>query len=157
MRIDHEKLGILEIPDETILTFPEGIPGFSDARRFGLLDVREGSVYKWLVSLDRPELALLVADPFPLFPGYEAPLGERDLAAVSFRKEDALILLSIVTVRGQKQEDTSFNLRAPVVINPRVLRGKQVVLKEERWGIRVPFPAIAPSPCGGTDRKPAAL
>ncbi|GAB4361470.1 MAG: flagellar assembly protein FliW [Deltaproteobacteria bacterium] len=157
MRIEHEKLGTLEIPDDRILTFPEGIPGFSDARRFGLLDVREGSFFRWLAALDRPELALLVADPFLFFPGYEAPLEDRDLAALSYRKEDELILLSVVTVRGRRREDTTFNLRAPVVINPRTLRGKQVLLKEERWGIRVPFPAIAPSPCGGKDRKPAAL
>ncbi len=156
MRICNTKLGDVEFDNDRVITFAEGLPGFADARRFVLLDVRPGSSYKWLLSLDRPELALVVADPFAFFPGYEAPLDDRELAALLYAENDVLAVLAVATIRGRRKEDTTFNLRAPIVVNMRTLAGRQVILKADGWGVRVPFPVIAPSPSGGKDRRPAA-
>ncbi|MBI5418990.1 MAG: flagellar assembly protein FliW [Deltaproteobacteria bacterium] len=156
MRIENTKLGDVEFEDERVITFPEGLPGFSDSRRFALLEIRRGKAFKWLLSLDRPELALVVADPFAFFPGYEAPLEEKELAALAYRENDLLAVLAVVTVRGRRKKDTTFNLRAPVVVNMRTLTGKQVVLKEEKWGLQARLPLIAPSPSGAKEKRPAA-
>jgi flagellar assembly factor FliW len=155
MRLENTKLGDVEFEDDRIVTFPEGLPGFADARRFVLLDVRPGSAYKWLLSLDRPDLALVVADPFPFFPGYQAPLEDKELAPLGYLRKDELAVLAVVTVRGRRKEDTTFNLRAPIVVNTRTLLGRQVILKGDGWGVQVPFPVIAPSISGGRDRRPA--
>lgn len=143
MRIENSKLGDVEIPDAKIITLAEGMPGFSDARRCVILDTRPGADFKWMLFVDRPELAFVVADPFAFFPDYEAPMGERELGAVGFSEGDELALLSVVTVRGRRKEDTTFNLRAPVVVNLRTQSGMQFVLKDEKWGIRVPIPVSA--------------
>jgi flagellar assembly factor FliW len=140
MRLENSKLGDVEFGDDRIITLTDGLPGFSDARRCVLLDTRPGAALRWLLFVDRPELAFVVADPFAFFKDYEAPLDEHDLQAVGFSEGDELALLSVVTVRGRRKEDTSFNLRAPIVVNSRTLSARQVVLKNDRWGIRVPIP-----------------
>jgi flagellar assembly factor FliW len=145
MRIENSKLGDVDIVDEKIITLAEGLPGFSDARRCVLLDTRPGSAFKWLLFVDRPELAFAVADPFVFFPDYEAPMGEKELEAVGFSEGDELALLSVITVRGRRREDTTFNLRAPIVVNMRTCTGKQFVLRDENWGLQAPMPATAGS------------
>jgi flagellar assembly factor FliW len=143
MRIENSKLGDIEFDDARIITLDEGIPGFTDARRCVLLDTRPGAAFKWLLFVDRPEVAFVVADPFAFFPGYEAPMGEKELEAIGFREGDELALLSVITVRGRRKEDTTFNLRAPIVVNMRTSTGRQFVLKDERWGLRAPMPVEA--------------
>ena len=155
MRIENTKLGDIEIDDARIVTLPEGILGFSDARRYTVLDIRKGSSLKWLLSIDRPELALVVTDPYAWFPEYRMPLTDSDAAALAFREDDELSVMAIVTIRGKRREDTTMNLRAPIAVNLRTLLGRQVVLSEDRWGIRVPLPLRTPSPSGVTDRRAA--
>ena len=157
MRIENTKLGDIEIDDARIVTLPEGILGFSDAHRYVVLDIRKGSSLKWLLSVDRPELALVVTDPYTWVPGYRMPLSDSDAVALAFREGDELSVMAIVTVRGRRREDTTLNLRAPIAVNLRTLLGKQVVLPEDRWGIQVPLPVKSPSPSGATDRKAAVL
>ena len=155
MRIENTKLGDIEIDDARIVTLPEGILGFSDARRYVVLDIRKGSSLKWLLCVDRPELALVVTDPYAWFPDYKMPLAESDTAAIAFREKDEMSVMAVVTLRGRRREDTTLNLRAPVVVNLRTLLGRQVVLSEDRWGIQVPLPVKSPSPSGATDRRAA--
>lgn len=155
MRIENTKLGDIEIDDARVVTLPEGILGFSDARRHTVLDIRKGSNLKWLLCIDRPELALVVTDPYAWFPEYRMPLNDADAAAIALREEDELSVMAIVTIRGRRREDTTMNLRAPIAVNLRTLLGRQVVLSEDRWGIRVPLPLRTPSPSGATDRRAA--
>lgn len=157
MRIENTKLGDIEIDDARIVTLPDGILGFSDAHRYVVLDIRKGSNLKWLLSVDRPELALVVTDPYAWFPDYRMPLSDSDAASLSFRDDDELSVMVIVTVRGRRREDTSMNLRAPIAVNLRTMLGKQVVLSEDRWGIQVPLPVKTPSPSGGSNRRFAGL
>jgi flagellar assembly factor FliW len=143
MKIDGSKLGDIEIADEKIITLEEGLPGFADAHRCVLVDARPGAEFKWMLFVDRPELAFVVADPFAFFPDYEAPVAEGDLEAVGFSDGDELALLSVITIRGRRKEDTTFNLRAPIVVNMKTCSGKQFVLKDDKWGVRVPMPPAA--------------
>ncbi len=153
MRIENTKLGDIEIDDARIVALPEGILGFSDARRYVVLDIRKGSDLKWLLSVDRPELALVVTDPYLWFPEYRIPLSDSDTAALAFRGGDELSVMAIVTVRGRRREEVTVNLRAPIGVNLRTLLGKQMVLSGDRWGVQVPLPVRTPSLSGETDRR----
>ncbi len=155
MRIEKSKLGDIEIDDARVVTLPEGILGFSDARRYVVLDIRKGSGLKWLLSVDRPELAFVVTDPYTWFHDYRIPIDGSDAERLGFEEKDELSVMAIVTVRGRRKEDMTVNLRAPIAVNPRTLLGKQVILTEDRWGVRVPLPVRTPSPSDETDRRVA--
>jgi flagellar assembly factor FliW len=142
MRIEKSKLGDIEIDDGKIITIDGGLPGFSDARRCVLVDTKPGSAFKWLLFVDRPDLAFVVADPFAFFPDYVAPLGEQELGSVGFEEGDELALLSVITVRGRRKDDTTFNLKAPIVVNMRTFSGIQLLQQGDRWEVRASLPAV---------------
>jgi flagellar assembly factor FliW len=114
-----------------VLSFPEGLIGFRDARRFVLLESgRSTSPFRRLVALDVPDLSFIVCDPRRFWPGYEAevPDGGGDHE-----------LLVIVTAPGAARDLTA-NLMAPLVVDTGSGIGRQLVLDTGRYSTRHPLP-----------------
>ena len=143
-----ERFGHYEIPADRVLTFPDGLIGFREARRFALLEsTRPESPFRCLVSLDVPELGFVVCDPVRLWPGYGA-----DLPTPEGAVEDWAVL-AIVTVPGKAQEMTA-NLMAPLVVDCRSRTGRQVVLDTGRYSTRHTLLPAAGPPAPTTEPKP---
>src|SRR6185295_7181281 len=64
IRFRTARFGEIEFAEDVIITFPDGVLGFPGDRRYLLLEHdAEGSPFKWLQSLDNPDLAFIVVDP----------------------------------------------------------------------------------------------
>ena len=135
-----ERFGELEVDDERVLDFPEGLPGFREARRFVMVEVPENDVFFWLQSLDDPSLAFLCTVPWPFFPDYEPELPETDQEALELTEASDAMVLCLLTVRREEQEVTA-NLLGPLVVNQRTRTGRQVVLADSTWPLRAPLSA----------------
>jgi flagellar assembly factor FliW len=55
MRIATTRFGEIDIADEKILNFLEGIPGFDRISRFALVSAEDTEPFHWLQSLDDAE------------------------------------------------------------------------------------------------------
>lgn len=124
------------------LTFPSGLPGFPELRRFALerWGDDDDSPYSLLVALEQPEVRFLVAPPEVFFPDYEVELSDEDASALGLTgAEDALVLV-IITVTD-KPEDATANLLGPIVLNTRTRTGAQVVLADSGHSTRTPLVA----------------
>jgi flagellar assembly factor FliW len=114
------------------------LPGFPDLRRFGLVRLDESAMLFSLQSLEDPDIRFLVVPPAPFFPDY-APEIDNDIAErLNLTSADDAVLLVIVTV-GERPEDATANLLAPVVVNHTTLEAKQVVLADSRLPLRTPL------------------
>jgi flagellar assembly factor FliW len=150
VRVESEKLGEIEVDEATVLTFPHGLLGFDDMRRFALVDTHDSGLYFWLQSLDDPGLAFLTAVPWPFFPGYEFELPDADRDALGLVEPEEgedppdTTVLCLLTVDGGV-DDTSHeitaNLLGPLVINPTTRVGRQVVLVDGDFTTRAPLAA----------------
>lgn len=138
MLIETKQFGVLQVREDQIITFPEGLPGFPGQRRFVLVDLQEGSPLKFLQSVDDPNLAFLVAEPLTFFPGYRVLVQPEDLASIALEAPERGIVVTIVSVSGDFRRAT-VNLRAPVVINPETALARQVILEGEDYEIRTPL------------------
>ncbi len=118
-------------------TFASGLFGFGDCRGFALVDAGRAGTY-WLQSVEHPSLTFLLVDPFQHQPGYAVDLPDAELAHVGVASPDELLVLSIVTL-AQPPHPCTMNLQAPVAFNTRTRRARQVVLTDERYGVRVPL------------------
>jgi flagellar assembly factor FliW len=128
------RFGDYHVPADRLLSFPEGLIGFPEARRFALLEPgRPGSPFRCLLCLDDPELGFVVCDPTTLWPGYAADLPPPEAGRV----ED-LAVLAIVTVPSNAQEMT-INLMAPLVIDCGSRTGRQHVLDTGHYSTRHPL------------------
>jgi flagellar assembly factor FliW len=104
------------------------LPGFPDARRFVLVTWgEEGSPFSVLRSLDHEALEFLVAAPVALFPHYAPEIDDPTAESLALETaEDALVLV-LVTV-GERAEDATANLLAPIIVNVHSLVAAQIVL-----------------------------
>ena len=136
-KIDTSRFGSIEVPEDSIVEFPEGLVGLHDYRRFVLID-RPNSPMRWMQSMEMPELAFLVADPQMFVSDYRAEVAATELETLGDTDQESLAVGVICTVPGNPA-DATVNLRAPLVVDIRSRRGKQVVLTDSEYGIHHPW------------------
>jgi len=131
------RLGQIEIHDTEIIQFPEGLYGFETQKRFCLLpfDTTIDCPLKWLQSLDNPDLAFVVTDPFLYVPDYRVVLSPEEQRLFHASPADTLVTLVIVRVPEDYTKMTA-NLVAPLVVNPQKMIGRQVVLSNPEYDTR---------------------
>ncbi|KOS66665.1 flagellar assembly protein FliW [Lysinibacillus contaminans] len=129
MKIATKFLGEVEILNEDVLTFPEGIPGFSEVTKFVLLPLDQDLPLALLQATENAELGFVVAYPFVFKADYVFDLSMEDNEVLVAEREEDLVTYAIVTLK-EKLSDSTMNLLAPVVINMKKKVGKQLVLSD---------------------------
>lgn len=129
------RFGEIEVEEEKIIHFKEGLPAFEDEEKFIVVPYEEGSPYVFLQSLQTPYLAFLMAIPFLFFPNYQFELTDEVQTELGLEKPEDLLLYVMVTIpKGTKDvKSITANLLAPIVINARTRLGKQVVLEKSDY------------------------
>ncbi|MCL2030228.1 MAG: flagellar assembly protein FliW [Oscillospiraceae bacterium] len=149
MKINTARFGEIDIADEKIITFREGIPSFEDCRSFALITAEETEPFLWLQSLDMPEIALALVNPFRLFSGYAPRVPEAALADIELESDEDVLLLTVAVIPARPQSMTT-NLVSPVLINARRNLGRQVILEGGDYLVRQPiFEAVRAILSGG--------
>lgn len=139
--VETSRFGVIEFDKEKILTFTEGLPGFQEAKQFILVPHSDNSPLKWLQSLDVPELAFAVLDPWLLFGDYKPVFHPLDLESLEMENSDdeEMAIVTILTIPEDPHEMT-VNLKAPIIINAKSNKAKQVVLLSDDYLIKQPLP-----------------
>ena len=135
IKISTSRFGDLEVDSESVVTVVGGILGFPSETRFVLLEYNPP--FSWLQSIDNPDLAFAVVNAAEFGDEYKItlPVGDPDLDMV---EEDSVAILNVVTVRPDPTM-TTVNLKAPIVVCLKNMRGKQVILDDERFPVRFPL------------------
>ena len=140
VNIESTRFGSIEIPDDGVIEFPNGLIGLAGTR-YALVAKEEDSAFLWLHSIDDPSLALAVTNPFQFFPSYEVVLSDSEAARIGITSPDQADVF--VTVRTAPElENFRCNLRAPILISAG--KGFQVINEAEDAPVRAPlFEALA--------------
>ena len=125
-----------------VIEFPWGLPGFSSLRRFLPLTLDEQPNFVWLQSLDDPKIALPAADPWQIFDSFDPRLPAYATDTLELRGPEDFTILCIVVVTKEAKE-MYMNLMAPIVINLKSRRGRQVMLENSGYSVRTPVPRRA--------------
>lgn len=128
MKVQTTRFGTLEIDESNIIAFPKGIPGFEQLRRFFMLPVEGNDNIRWLQAVDEPAVALLVIDPFVYFKGYACDVPDHITEELEIKEPAEALVLATITVPPDNPAATTANLLAPIVINTRIHKGRQVIL-----------------------------
>ncbi|NPV69694.1 MAG: flagellar assembly protein FliW [Firmicutes bacterium] len=115
MRVKTTRFAEIEVSDDKMLRFPEGLIGFESCTRFALIS-RGDSLFMWLQSLDDPALAFVVTDPSAFVPGYKPEIDRDSLRTLGVESPSDLKYLSIAVVPADPSR-TTINLRAPIAVN----------------------------------------
>ncbi|MDH5668489.1 MAG: flagellar assembly protein FliW [Nitrospira sp.] len=145
MKYTSSRFGALDVVDESVLTFPSGMLGFPENRRYVLLDHDTAAPFKWLQSLEEPALAFVIMDPdLFLANDYRIDVSDDAMAEVQAGASDDLSTAVVLTIPSDDPGRVTANLRGPLLMNLRTKLCKQLVLSEE-FPTRHPlFPATMP-------------
>lgn len=138
MLIKTVNFGDLEIPEDKIIDFNEGLPGFPQIRKFSVLEFEDVKPFQYLQALGDPPVALLIINPFLIDPSYEFQLSAMDMEEIQSAEPGGVVIYAVATIPDNPEEAT-LNLMAPIIINEKVRRGKQVILLDTKYTIRHPL------------------
>ena len=129
MKIQTRYHGEVDIADKDIWRFDKGLPGFPDEKEFVILAFPENHVYGILQSVNTPSLGFVIVNPFHFFPDYSFDLDDASIAQLELEDEKDVLVYAILTIQDPFDKTTA-NLQAPIVMNRRNRRAKQVILHD---------------------------
>ena len=138
MLVQTVNFGSLEIPENKVVTFREGLPGFPQIHTFAVIELEALKPFQFLQSLDEPPISLFIINPFLVDPGYEFRLTDSDMEDVRSTNSAELGVYAVATIPEDPSQAT-LNLMAPIVINDRERCGKQVILHESKYSVKHPL------------------
>ena len=138
MFINTINFGKLDIPEDKIINFQDGLPGFPQIHRFAVLELEELKPFRYLLALDDPPIALYIINPFMVDPTYEFRLTDSDMEDLKSKNSAELAVFTVATIPEDPSQAT-INLMAPIVINEKDCCGKQVILHESNYSVKHPL------------------
>lgn len=151
MRINTRVFGEVEIADDKIITFDNGIIGFPELKHFTLIHDDEkgvGAGIRFLQSVEEPNFAMPVMDPLIVRPNYDPKVEEGLLASLGNLTEDNLLILVTVTIPSDLTKMT-VNLQGPIVINVEARKGCQPIVENIECPVKFPIYDILQAAKGG--------
>ncbi len=134
MKISTVFFGQQEIDPDTIITFPNGLPGFDKCKRFKLFHSEEYEPLQCLQSLDDVEACFSLMEPILFGHEYEMLLSDEDLALLKISDaENLMILLMVYKADDEDQRRATdipmhTNWQSPIIINVKEKIGLQKIL-----------------------------
>ena len=126
MKINSSYLGEQDIDPDTIITFPNGLPGFENNTRYKLFNEEEKPSVFWLQSLDDSSIMFSAAQPETFNFAYELTLSDEEAALLEIDDpEKVTVLLLLARPTDSKSADQTelaesgvrANLNGPLLLN----------------------------------------
>lgn len=140
MKLVTPRFGELEVPEADLITFPEGLPGFS-GRRYVLFHREETPVVQWLQSADEPDVALMTVEPGDLLLDYNPTFEDDDVRAVRPDVDaDEAFQVRLIIRNAEMPGHLRVNLFAPLLFNVDRRLGMQVPLVGSEFPVSALWP-----------------
>ncbi|HAR61948.1 MAG: flagellar assembly protein FliW [Candidatus Margulisiibacteriota bacterium] len=132
MDIITTRFGTLTINEQDIIHIEKGLMGFEKESNYILRPSGKNQLFGWLQSTENPALAFVVTNPFDFYVNYEFDLENEDLEELHISSVEDVYVLTILTIPANPQ-NISANLIAPIIINNKNKKGKQIILKSNKY------------------------
>ncbi len=132
MKVKTTRFGEVEVGEEDIYRFPEGILGFERLKEYAVLRLAGEEPLLWLQSREDAGVAFIICDPVLFMPKYRVEVPKEELGAIELENVGEGKVFVILTMSAEASLTTA-NLQGPLVFNTRKGLGKQVVLTGEEY------------------------
>ena len=106
MLLKTKHFGEINIDEKKIINFEDGIPGFENEKRFIVLyEGDDKSPFRWMQSIDNPDLAFAMVDPIMIVPDYDGEIPKEAVEKLEIEKPEDIMVLSIVVVREEVEKN----------------------------------------------------
>lgn len=136
MILNNTRFGTIEIPQNDVISFPEGLIGFPNTTQFALITIKEDSAFRWLQCVEEPALAFLVADPFKFVPEYDVHVPVNVQRGLDAHDVENLVVLTTAAIPKGEPQNMTLNLAGPIFIHTESRKGFQAVLENDAYTVR---------------------
>ncbi len=139
MKITTKLFDEIEVDEEKLITFPQGIIGFPELTDFLLIhdSESEGGI-RWMQSIQEPAFAMPVIDPLIVMPDYNPSIEDDLLKPLGDVKEENTLVLVTITVPHEIEKMT-VNLKGPIVINGENRKATQIIIEDDKYLVKFPI------------------
>lgn len=122
-KIKTREFGEIAIEPQYIFNFPNGILGFENLQEFILVSVEETAPFKWLISIQQPEIGFILLSPW---------LADQEFnpgRAINISENAVFVIIKLEKDRGVM----TANMKAPIVLDAENNVGEQVILPSDKF------------------------
>jgi flagellar assembly factor FliW len=134
----HNALALPGYRDEDVITFDEGLVGFPNSKRFVVMENEALAPFRILQCVDQRNVGFLVIDPRNIVKNYNRSIPESAWRTVGVAAESDRLALAI-SIIGSVPEESTANLQAPLLINYKEMKGRQLILTGTRYSVTQPL------------------
>jgi flagellar assembly factor FliW len=127
-KINTTRFGETEIDENKVIHFRDGLLGFPNKKDYIILEHKPGSQFLWLQSMDAPDLAFVMINPFLIKSDYLTDLSPEEEILLKGENDEEIIVFTLVTIPRGKAEKATVNLMGPIVVESNSRNAKQVIL-----------------------------
>lgn len=141
MLVKTKHFGEINLEEDKLITFDEGILGFADSKSYAIIydnDSGERPDITWLQNIEEPALAIPVISPFLIRPDFNPTVEDALLTSLGEVTPENLVVLVSVTAPSDITK-ISANLKAPFVINAETKKGCQVIVDDADYDVKYYF------------------
>ena len=138
MLIQTSRFGEIEVEEDQIFSFPSGLIGFSEERRFVIREDEAAVPFRWLQAIDTQGLAFVMIEPHVSISNYELELTKEHLKKLKAEKVEELTVFVLVTM-AKKLEDVTVNLQGPLLFNLEKRLCLQIIIPDGKYATRHPL------------------
>jgi flagellar assembly factor FliW len=119
---------------------PIGFPGFPGKNRFALLERKETRPFCWYQSVDDPNLALVIMNPFLFNADYTVDI-DPALKEMAWKGDplDKMAVYVVLTFHDGGPYRITANLIGPIIINTKKLEAVQLVIHDSHYSHQHPI------------------
>ena len=120
------------------ILFEKGIPGFENYRYFNVNIVEGNKKIYNIVSKEDSNIGFISISPFEIKTDYEIDLDDEFIKELDIKDEKDVLVICLITL-GKSLKDSTANLKAPIIMNIKNNRGKQLILQDDKYKIKEPL------------------
>ena len=120
------------------ILFEKGIPGFESYNYFNVNMIEGNERFYNIVSKEDSNIGFVSISPFDIKKDYEIDLDDEFVKELDIKSERDVLVLCLITL-GKTLKDSTANLKAPIIINIKNNRGKQLILQDDKYKIKEPL------------------
>ncbi len=139
MEVTTRIFGTIDIEEEKLIHFVNGIVGFPQLTTFALIhdNEKQGGI-QWLQSMQEPQFAIPVMNPLDILDDYNPQVEDELLKPIGGLDPESMLVLVTVAVPSDLTK-MSVNLRGPIVINADNRKACQVITEGEDYQVKFPI------------------
>ncbi|MBM7615371.1 flagellar assembly protein FliW [Alkaliphilus hydrothermalis] len=133
MILNTSNFGEIEVKEESVISFPDGLPAFEEYKRYVIIENPDVDIpFHWLQSVEDGDLAFVIINPFIFKKGYDFEIPQTVIEKLEIAAPEEVMVYSIVVVPENISKMTA-NLKGPIIINKKNLQGKQILLDHDEY------------------------